>query len=306
MRGTIAAAALLAVVGTAVFLVLRTGERDAASVAVPPPVVDARARAGPTAPDTLDDRTPAVDPARRAERDGDAFRAVVLPPAGTPVKALLAQLRPAAELGHAPSSCRLGMELATCRTARYAVKQGGSPADFAEALGMCEGVPDVDIAQAWRFLFNSAQAGNVAAMSKFARDPGLSIDDLAASAEGWAAYRDHAQRFFWGAIQGGDVMALFSNWFALMSGLTVGGKGVIERDPYQALVYGTAAIPLLDPRRQALVVRVNARLAQELKPELVVQANAEGERLRARYFSAAAPALDTLEDGYVVVEDCAR
>jgi hypothetical protein len=226
---------------------------------------------------------------------------VAVPPPGTPVKQLLAELKSAAEQGDAAAGCRLGAELAACRDARRHKEMVGT----AQAAA-CEGVSDTEIKDAWRYLWNAAEQGSVAAMSKFARDPALSLTDLAVSAEGWDLYRHNAPRLLWQAIQGGDVMALYQSSFSTASGMTAGGTGVIERDPYNALVYGYAALPLLDPRRQAAVTRRNESLASELLPDKVLQAAREGDQLRARYFSAATPTQDTENDGYVDVADCAK
>lgn len=224
-----------------------------------------------------------------------------LPPAGLPVKQLLAELKTAAEQGNAAAGCRLGAELVACRDARRSPGMIGST-----QAASCEGVSDAEIADAWRYLWSAAEQGNVAAMSKFARDPSISLTDLAVAAEGWDLYRNNAQRLLRQAVQGGDVMALYQYAFSTASGLTAGGKGVIERDPYAALVYGTAALPLLDPRRQEAVSRRNQTLASELLPEQIARAAREGEELRAKYFSSSAPTQPTEDDGYVDVADCAR
>jgi hypothetical protein len=173
-------------------------------------------------------------------------------------------------------------------------------------VAACEGVLDTEIDGAWRYLWHAAEQGNVAAMSKFARDPMLSIDSPAVAAEGWDLYRNNAPRLLWQAIQGGDVMALYQNPFSSACGLSAGGKGVIEREPYTALVYGYAALPLLDPRRAAAVTRRNESLASELLPEQIQKAAREGAELRARYFATSTPTQPTENDGYLDVGDCSR
>lgn len=223
-----------------------------------------------------------------------------LPPEGVPLLRVLAELRSAAESGSAPAGCRLGIDLGKCREVRLI------PESTPEEKTFCEGILESDTDDAWRYLWAAAQQGNVVAMSKFARDPVISISNLAVASEGWAVYRNNAPRLLWQAVQGGDVMALFQSFFSSASGLTAGGKGVIERDPYNAVVYGTAALPLLDPRRQAMVERLVARLSNELKPDQVLQATADGERLRSQYFSASKSAVDTVNDGYAIAADCAR
>lgn len=68
----------------------------------------------------------------------------------------------------------------------------------------CEGVSRDDLrSNTWRYIWRAAAAGNVTAMSEFVRDPGI-YGDPAASADGWAIYRDHVQDIDARAIAAGD------------------------------------------------------------------------------------------------------
>jgi len=254
---------------------------------------------------------------------------VVLPPEGVPAAKVIAELRAAADHGNPSAGCRVAAEIIHCRDVRQQLGElQAMEADLAKSRNpqdsallskqlenltntlrpqqaSCEGVSDLDYGQSWRYLWQAAQAGNVAAMSKFVRDPGLSYDEPAAAAEGWASYQSAAPQLLWQAIQGGDVMALYQGWFSAASGLSAGGKGVFPRDPYTALVYGNAVLPLVDPRRQDNINRMNARLAAELTPAQALQAAGEGMSLRSKYFAGAQPARETSNDGYMDPAKCA-
>jgi hypothetical protein len=300
----ITAAALAALVA----LVVRTPDRATppADPAPAPRVADGARPAPAAAPIAADrplpDQRPAdLRPPATTAAPRSTPGTVAAPPPGTPVKQLIAELKSAAEQGDAVAGCRLGAELTACRDARRSREQIGSA-----LVASCEGVSDAEIDDAWRYLWRAAEQGNVAAMSKFVRDPGLSINNLAVSAEGWDLYRHNALRLLRQAVQGGDVMALYQYAFSSASGTTAGGNGVIERDPYASLVYGYAALPLLDPRRAAAVTRRNESLASELLPEQVAKAAREGDELRARHFTTSPPSQPTENDGYLDVADCAR
>ena len=116
---------------------------------------------------------------------------------------------------------------------------------------MCKGVSERDLRNAWRYLWQSAEAGNVAAMSKFGRDPGLSHEDPAVNAEGWIVYRANAPRLLWQAVVGGDVAALHALWFSTATGLSAGGKDAFPRAPSRLWSMATACCHGEDPERQA-------------------------------------------------------
>ena len=175
-------------------------------------------------------------------------------------------LREGADQGIPQAACRLGAELIRCarvrdtlvmlgeaqaaaarapknapeaaRMSQYAVELSRA---LAEDNRMCSGVAVETAREAWRYLYSAAAAGNVAAMSRFVRDPGLELNDPDAT-EGWSAYRQDAPAFLQGAIKGGDVRALYQAWFSAFSGQSSGGSDIFVRDPDKALQYGTAAV----------------------------------------------------------------
>ena len=97
-------------------------------------------------------------------------------------------------------------------------------------------------------------------------------------------------------------------WFgaSALSGPLAGGKEVFARDPYLALVYGSAAAPLLDPVRLDKLLRRQASLAQELGPERALQAAQEGAALRVKSFAGAKTTSDSPDDTATDVTDCAK
>jgi hypothetical protein len=229
-----------------------------------------------------------------------AAAAVVHPGDDTPVKEVFARLEAAALSGDARAACRIGMEKMRCLLLRQ--PNGANAKDKA----LCEGISAEQTQDAWKFLYLAAEAGSVPAMSLFVRSPGLSWSSPLESADGWVTYRDNAPRLQARAVEGGDVMALFSAWWNSATALSAGGEGVFKKDPYSALVYGNAALPLLDPRRRAMVQRLNSQLQTQISPNLIAQAVVEGKTLRERYFSGATPPRDTFDDAYLSPMDCAK
>ena len=242
--------------------------------------------------------------------------AALQPPPDTPLRDVLALLRDAADRGDPHAACRVGIEMARCldliqlakRNATYddvAVRFGADSLqalqarasdeaaadDLARGRARCQGVPETELANAWRYLWEAAAAGNIAAASRFARDPGLRFKEPATDAEGWAIYRDHAPEMLALAVNGGDVMAAYQGAFSLASGLSYGGKDVFHRDPYAAYVYGFAVLPYLDARRQGTVENVIAQAASTLGPDRVLQAQRDATALSAKFATAGATPL---------------
>ena len=252
------------------------------------------------------------------------------PPPDTPLRDVLALLRDAADRGDPHAACRVGIEMARCldlvqlarRNATYddvaarfgadssqALQARASDAAAADELARgrvrCQGVPETELANAWRYLWEAAAAGNIAAASRFARDPGLRFKEPATDAEGWAIYRDHAPEVLAEAVNGGDVMAAYQGAFSLASGLSYGGKDVFHRDPYAAYVYGFAVLPYLDARRQRIIENVIAQAASTLGPDRVLQAQQDATALAAKFASAGAtPLTGGNDDGASNPIDC--
>jgi hypothetical protein len=257
-------------------------------------------------PRGADERAAPVAPAARP-----AGRAS-LPPLNAPVAVILPQLEARARAGDVAAACRVAMEKMRCwrvQTLNEA-EVANAPPDVATRIAedrvACADVSRAQTVDAWRYLSQAALAGNVAAMSLFARDPQLSARPPIETAEGWLVYRDYAERFLAAAIEGGDTMALFYGWFTTATGQSLEGQGVFHKDPYKALVYGFAAIPLLDYRRQAMVSRMNDTLTTGMTREEIERVRAEGDRFRERYFRGAAVTPDVHDDTYLAPADCAK
>ena len=248
-----------------------------------------------------------------------AVGAVPVPPGAEPivvaepVAPLLQKLVPAAQNGDARAACRVGLEKLRCvRIPQYEklVRDKAANAEVEQKLAvdqqLCAGVSSYDSRDAWRYLWQAASAGNVAAMSKWLRDPGLEASDVDSKGyfEGWGLYRDNAPNMMEQAIKAGDVMSLYSAWFHAATGIGPGEGKIFPKDAYAALVYGEAAMPLLDARRRDQVALKNAQLRATLDAQKISQAAAEGATLRAQYFAAARPVSEQPDDGFLDPADC--
>lgn len=234
--------------------------------------------------------------ARRATIPASGTPIHIRIPENTPVATVLKELRSAADAGDSRAACRVGIELARCLRI-------GSKSSAAERA-LCEGVTSDDANQAWKYLLQAAATGNVAAMSRYARDPGLTTTNPADSAEGWLTYKQNAPTFLNQAVQGGDVMALYFSWWNSATGFSSGGDHVFQQNPYMAMVYGNAVLPLLDPRRQNNVIQLNAKIQASVPADQLAQAQAEGQRIRDTYFAGAERTPDTIDDSYVPPAKC--
>jgi hypothetical protein len=251
---------------------------------------------------------------------------VVQPEPGTPLKQLESLLRPAADQGDARAACRLGIELAPCarlglakavldsaqrdldRSAgesatRLALEVQQLTRAMVETQTLCSDVSQDSIRNAWRYLYNAAAAGNVAAMSRFVRDPGFDAGDANAS-EGSDAYARSAADFLARAIEGGDVRALYQAWYSASSGRSRNMLNIFARDPDKALRYGTVALHLVDAQRASRIATSNEAIAKEIGPSRVRAALREAERLRASYFATAQPVEWGHDNGETDAGDC--
>lgn len=301
----------------------------AAQHAAPAPLVKVAAAepSPPPAPAPVVRAPPPAPPPRPAVA-ALTLRDIKQPAEGTPVRDLLTMLRDAADQGVPQAACRLGIELIKCSRLRSALIALGeaqkaaaqAPKNTPEAARLmqratelsrnqaddnraCSGVEREDVAEAWRYIFTAANAGSVAAMSRFVRDPGLAPGDPDA-AEGWSAYRQAAPDLLRTAIKRGDVRALYQAWAFAFTGQAPGGTEVFARDPDKALQYGTAALDLLDASRAAKVRAVDDKVAREIGNERADAARKEGEKLRAASFAGAKPPYWTADDGVTELADC--
>ena len=310
-RGLLLAAAIVAALVAMYLGVVRSREvpaTTAKSESRPESSAVHAAAAGSPSP-----ATPGATTAANDARPPRTAASTPLPPIDTPVALVLQTLKPLADAGDVHAACRLGFEKMRCARVRAyrKVARGDPQSESMQRLArdekLCENVSGAESRDAWRYVWQAAAGGNLAAIGKFVRDPPLqpSDVDLPEYAEGWRLYRENAPTLSARAIEGGDVMTLYMVWFYTATGLQPGdGTFVFPKDPRLALVYGQAALPLLDTRRRNEVARRNAELRNLLPAEDVTKALAEGDALRARYFAAAQPVSDQQDDGYVDPAGC--
>ncbi len=307
VSGGIAAVAIVVVAAIAVVAWLGSPSSPAAVVqrsATHAPIE--AARPVPSLPQAA---TPAA-PARPKLTLADISR----PPAGAPVTDVLAALRDAADQGIGQAACHVGVELIRCGRVRtlygaLATAQAaalGAPQNTAEsqramrqatALAQrlagdqraCHGVNDEDTHEGWRYVYLAAVGGNVAAMSRFVRDPGIGDAGSPHATEAWAAYNRDALQFLSAAVQAGDVRALEHARFIAAGGRPIGAPGVFQRSPDAAIIYATALRGLLDHGSQLAIDASTVKLIDEVGVERAALARREGERLQAAHFAGAQP-----------------
>jgi len=289
MTRTRVTVAFVILVAAAVALWLLDSSGPAGDTAKPPPTASA-AKAVSSSP------VPAAAPASVApDSSASAAPIHVRLPEGTPAATVVQVLRPAADAGDPRAACRLALELSKCQL-------GDKPTAAQKAA--CEGVSPEEARKASNYLWQAAAAGNVGAMSRYARDPMLDNLDATESAGAWAQYDQNVESFLARAVAGGDVMALYFSWRATGTGIAAGGRRLIRVDPYMAAVYANAATPLLDPRRQALVSKSAMLEESNLPPDEVEKARAEAQRIRETYFAGAQRTEDTQNDSYMQPAQC--
>ena len=251
------------------------------------------------------------------------------PPEGTQVKEVLTQLREAADQGIPQAACHVGVELLRCArlgTGLIALGNAQAAATKAQpntpesqrlmrdsmaaaaAVGndqrACGDVPEEVVREAWRYVYQAAAAGNVAAMSRFVRDPGIDNTGTTQHEEGWAAYERDAKHFLGEAIKGGDTRALYHAWVVASGSNTTRGTKVFQREPDYAIAYGEALRGLFDGWTDKRIQTATARIAAEVGRERAEAARREGGRLKDMYFANATPTDKGTDDGATNVADC--
>jgi hypothetical protein len=229
-------------------------------------------------------------------------------PDNTPVKDILQRLEAQAASGNVQAACRVGIEKLRClRVAKVSEERFAADPGARADRELCRDISYEQARDAWKYMWQAAQGGSVPAMSMFVRDPGLSFTQPADSAEGWVVYRDNAQSLLNQAVQGGDVMALWYSWWTSATGISTGGERVFEKNPYAAVMYGNAVLPLVDERRRRMIQNLNARVTKDVPPDQAARAASEGAALRAKYYGASTPILpDVHDDNYLTPLACGK
>jgi hypothetical protein len=266
LRRLALAVAVGTIAGIAIWTTLRTGQSGtqpahAADGARSNPAIALAPRRSPN-PDTASASLPAPPAAAPLAR-ADAS----LPPPDSPMRLVYGRLKELASQGDAHAQCRLGFELQRCASAPDLVRNareheskwgnGDNPSMLAwtrqlshladKTTKTCHGfVPDKGD-EAWRYILQSALAGNDAAIMNFVfgLSAGLNPEEPTKSVDGWAAYRDYAPQLIQRAIDDGYPAA-----YAFAGNLSLYphfGVTVLPKDPVRAAAYYLALLPNAAP-----------------------------------------------------------
>jgi TPR repeat protein len=112
---------------------------------------------------------------------------------------------------------------------------------------MCEGFPEENGRDAWRYLLRAAQAGHPGSMLRFLWTTGFNhqgpMDDL----DQWLAYRDNAPGILERAVEMGYPEA-YEVAARMNEGRWFGGKSALPRDIAKAQAYDLALSRVTDPQ----------------------------------------------------------
>jgi hypothetical protein len=174
-----------------------------------------------------------------------------------------------------------------------------------EDSDLCEGVSEEQMNGGWQYLLHAAAQGNAAAMEQFVLGPPLSPTQVVSSLEGWTAYREYGPGFLLRSIEAGSVRSLYFAFFSAATGVGIGGPALIPKDPYRAIVYGQAALPLVDENSAQMILNAMPELQRSVgsRAQTAVQ---EGATLRQRYFALGGGARVSSELGRPAPEQCLR
>ena len=251
------------------------------------------------------------------------------PAPGMPVQQFEAMLRDPAIPSDPKAACRLGIELIRCgrlvstrasleaaridaeRAAKDTQEGQRSIQVYNDLAGrvlederVCRGVSRESSRDAWKFLLAAATAGNVAAMSRFVRDPGMDQRDPD-SAPAWEEYERVSPEFIERSLENGDVRVLYHAWLSATNDRWLNGK-IIPRDLDKSLAYGLALTGLLDQGRGDGVARSNEAVAKEIGKERAEAARQEAAALRNGNFANALPTDFTDDHGAADIADCLK
>ncbi len=240
-------------------------------------------------PSGLSASTPPIPKTISAPKEVVAGQAL-LPPINTPVKEILGELKILAAAGNANAACRLAFEVQRCspdyldsgrRFAAILYEQAEKlfimPArrqkliEDAEAaianqhkmIAFCQGVPNEESTDAWRYLLQAAQAGHGPSMTRFASAPpsGPQFEVL----DGLLAYRDHAPALLEKALELGYPEAYEQARLTYKTGSLWGLRVPIDRP--RALAYAIALRSVSTPQEIERLEGVVANTKRELSSE---------------------------------------
>lgn len=236
------------------------------------------ARNTPPAPAPSVATAPAM-PAAASPRPVTApVAAAPLPPLNAPVLSVLDDLRKQAAAGSTPAACRLAFELDRCRNqqrqqrvvanyANLAAQPGVGPElgrrymqlaereqqRVNETQRVCQGVPQDETGDAWRYLLQAARAGHGPSMARYATRRTLWDEDPVRVLDGLIAFRAEGPAFLQSAADMGIPEAYEQLAFSLASGVTGGLEIPVDR--VRGLAYYLALMRTATPEENARLQR---------------------------------------------------
>jgi hypothetical protein len=254
---------------------------------------------------------PAVRAAPVARR---ALATVPLPPIQTPVATVLQDLKQLAASGNAQAACRVAFELDRChnlsrqqRSAasyrnladqagigpdlarRYAEMAEREQARFAETKRLCEGVPQEETGDAWRYLLQAARSGHGPSMVRYASRRTLWDVDAMRILDGLIAFRSEGPAFLARAAEMGYPEAYEQLAFGHITGTNLGLEIPVDR--VKGLAYYIALTRTGTPEEVARIQRsIDYTMRKEnLSAEDLARARTLAEPLAAALLQRSAP-----------------
>lgn len=201
------------------------------------------------------------------------------------------QLAALSDSGDSIAACHLALDLNLCANAgqlrrlqefwvEVGARAANDPVKSSEALRraseaarneerivtVCKGFTPEHASQFSRRLFQTAKAGNTAAMARFALAPGFGENLTFDDADMIVSYRAHALRMLERAAVAGEPSALLGLFRAHSRGYieTPQGRMSIAKDPEQAMAVGLALQRSVDRYTQREISRALADLESEV------------------------------------------
>lgn len=181
-------------------------------------------------PQASNPKTPATNSSRQR------FNQIILPPNEIPAAETVNMLRKDADLGSPKASCRLAVELETCRRSAVYKEflervngQDGHSTEITDSLSLdpiqsarrqlarlekhCESVSELDYSNAFRYQKNAAMR-SPELMRWLVASPALNRSEFLSSLEEWSEYKALAEDYIQESIRDADSDSYFTVLFA--------------------------------------------------------------------------------------------
>ena len=241
-----------------------------------------------------------------------------LPPPGTPVAAMHDELAARARAGDVQAACRLGTELARCRSeqrlgattnflkksmAAHASNVSDASIDVLATLqnkaedagALCDGVTEQQMAEAIEFQRRAAERGDARMRLWYATYPALDKEFFLRDFDEWQRYREVALHYIQQALEAGvpEAPAVLAQVHEPSNGMFSPTQTPLRMpDSHLYFVYGELA-SMLSPSEadKTLTLPEGAvDLTPKPGPDIdMAQVRAEAERLRQKWYSGYAP-----------------